>query len=106
MNLRILTTVSFGAALLFCACEKEETEAESETSTENCEITTNVNRENEAIWKGDAIHLTNLFSINYSAVIQIFLVDVSSPARLTGKQGTTIQFYGNSFKDAAGYGNC
>lgn len=83
MKLKNLLLLILGAALItITGCKKEE----------------NIPTELQP----NAAQLINFFADNNSVAKQNFTIDASSPVLIVGNQGTTIQFYGNSFEDAAG----
>tara|TARA_B100000497_G_scaffold106924_1_gene124140 strand:- start:2580 stop:3530 length:951 start_codon:yes stop_codon:yes gene_type:complete len=83
MKFKKLSLLILGAVITLSGCKKIETNTQT-------------------LSQPDAAQLINFFADNNTAAKQNFTIDVSSPVLITGNQGTTIQFYANSFEDAAG----
>lgn len=87
----IFGTVALGALLLFQACKKE-TPAPADTTSPTPTVTP----------QASASALKSFLENNLNASKQTFTISATNPSLITGQQGTTIQFYANSFETMAG----
>ncbi len=88
-NLKTLSTSLLAAIVLFASCKKETEETESNTPSPSPS-------------GPSAAQLRTFFQDNREDMEQTFTIDASSPTLITGNQGTTIQFYPNSFETQSG----
>ncbi|MES2589617.1 MAG: hypothetical protein V4622_11610 [Bacteroidota bacterium] len=77
--------LTIGAIITSTSCKKVESEPIIATES-----------------KPNGAQLSNFFTENITAAKQNFTINASSPALITGNQGTTLQFSTNSFEDATG----